>query len=341
MDLFDGNRKLEEVIFTGMDYALWSRHDIEGAFTPFMMLFKDEQRRLHRVVSAGDPNEMFEKMLQEDTETYDQIVMCFEGRVSHNGEKHDAIIVKGFDTSHPKGLLFVQRFRGKESGEGFEKLGNPALYSREEKLPTKLVARTSNKTIPEPYITGVTITKDNGLLRHTWYVGHSNASILSNIIFDTTLNIVERKETNFSGEIEFKFVPGMLKIGEFEKFIFSQLRKQVKKRPEVIQWENSFSKSLILDFVFEEEPEENKPEAASEKSSQPETPVNEYAGMSTEVLRGELRTTLSIPWAKNSPEGARRIAAMQAELERRSASSSTQVTEPDNNKEKKWWQFWK
>ena len=49
MDFFQGNQKLEEAIFTGLDYALFSKQDLEDAFTPFMMLHKDGNSRLVRV----------------------------------------------------------------------------------------------------------------------------------------------------------------------------------------------------------------------------------------------------------------------------------------------------
>jgi len=250
MDLFNENKRLEEAVFTGMNHALWSRHDIDGPFTPFMMLHKDGQKKLVRLVANGDPNEMFEKMLADDKETYDQIVMCYEGRVTHDGQKYDAVIVKGFDTSEPKGLLFVQRFRGIESGSPFEKFGNPALYGKDEKLPVPLTARTTNKSIEEPYFQSMLVKLDNGLNKWVIVLAHDNHSTLSNMIFDATLNILDQQKPDFSGEIEARFAPGSIEKDEFSQFIFSQLNQQIQKRPEVLAWEQRFGRSIILSFFF-------------------------------------------------------------------------------------------
>ena len=122
MDIFEGNQQLEAVIFEGLDYALYSRHDISDTFVPFIMLHQGPEKRLIRLAVGGDPNAAFEEWLGKSGETYDYIVFCCEGRIPHGDTKHDAVIVKGFDTSLPQGFLFGQRFQGIESGGKFKKV---------------------------------------------------------------------------------------------------------------------------------------------------------------------------------------------------------------------------
>lgn len=331
MDLFNGNKRLEQAIFTGMDYALWSRHDIGNPFPPFMMLFKDDQRKLVRTFSDGDPNAAFEEILKGENIIYDQIVMCCEGRVSHDGQKEDAVIVKGFDTSEPKGFLFVQRFRGIESGEAFRKLGNSALLSKDEQLPTALVERTGNKEMEAPYISGMTVTTDDNQIKRVIVLGNNNASTLANIIFDNTLNILNEREYNFSGEIEYHFVPDSLKIGEFEDFIFNQVKEQLKNNQTVIQWENEFSKELVIRFKFGN----NRP---AREEDLPENAIS-YVALSKKELLDEFNRIVSIPGARTDVTALIQMTALMKEFNDRGIA----LPGPDNNNQetKKWWQFWK
>lgn len=64
MDPFKGNKRLESAIYDGMDYALYSRHDLTNTFMPFMMLYKDGNQKLVRVAYEGDPNIGFEEILK-------------------------------------------------------------------------------------------------------------------------------------------------------------------------------------------------------------------------------------------------------------------------------------
>ena len=132
MDIFQGNKKLEEVTFAGLNHALWNRYNQAEPFALFMLLHQGENMKIVRLFVGGDPNVAFANSLEKATETYDQIVCCMEGRIEHEGKKQDAIFVKVFDSSHEKGLMFSQRFRGIESGQSFKKLGNPALISMDE-----------------------------------------------------------------------------------------------------------------------------------------------------------------------------------------------------------------
>jgi hypothetical protein len=337
MDIFNGNSKLEEAIFTGMDYALWSRHDINSPFTPFMMLFKDGKRKLTRVVADGDPNAVFEKMLREDKETYDQVVMCLEGRVPVGNEKQDAIIVKGFDTSEATGLLFAQRFRGIESGAPFEKLGNIALYSKEEKLPVKLVPRKTNKEVEEPYISGMVVSTDDNMVRRIIIAGHDNASYLAPRLFDAVLNILDKKEDNFSGNFEIKFVPGTLKNDDLTQFILRQTHQQITTHRETLAWEKQFNRKVKVSFNFDENGK--VAEAVKPASDKPADTTNKYSGLAEEELNEEFHRIVSIPNARTNITALTEMAALMKEYKTRGLElPGVGASRP---KGKKWWEFWK
>lgn len=269
MNLFQGNGKLEEVIFTGLNYAFYSRHEQKEMLIPFMMLHKDGNSKLVRVLVDGDPLESFRKLLQNEPDSYDQIALCFEGRVPHNGAKQDALIVQGFDTSQEKGFMFLQRFTGIESGKPFQKLGNPALVSMDEVLPVPLVARTRNKSIEEPYVSAIAFKGAAGEMHRTILAGHPSPSILAIHLFEEVLNLLDRKEPSFSGKFILKFVPDSMPFDGFTVFIFNQLVQDLKSHPLVQNWEQQFKKTLRIELNYPEN------EGAAEIPTPSEAPKTE------------------------------------------------------------------
>ncbi|MFN8394132.1 MAG: hypothetical protein U0176_05595 [Bacteroidia bacterium] len=250
MDIFNGNKKLEEVIFDALDYALYSRHDIRDVFVPFMVLHSGGERRLVRLVGGGDPNAGFEQMLRGMTESYDFIATCCEGRMTHGDTKQDAIFVKGFDTSLPEGFLFGQRFQGIESGGPFRKLGNPALLSKTEPLPVPLVARDEDEEYDEPYVSGMVVKAPHGSTKRVIVASHTSASVLSPALFDFVVQAISKAEPDFSGEFLFNFVPDSLKNDGLNRFILDMLHQDLLEFLAVKAWESKTGHRLQISLEF-------------------------------------------------------------------------------------------
>ncbi|MEY3443283.1 MAG: hypothetical protein RLZZ519_1564 [Bacteroidota bacterium] len=250
MDMFEGNKKLEAVIFDGLDYALYSRHDIRGPFSPFMMLYQGEKKQLMRLMGSGDPMVGLEDMLRKSGETYDYIVMCCEGRIPHGDSKHDAVMVKGFDTSRPQGFLFGQRFQGIESGGKFKKLGNPALLSKTEPLPVPLVDRNDDEEFDEPFISGMVVKSPSGKLERVIFAGHESASVLSPLLYEAVAGALKKAEPDFSGQFTFNFVPDTLKDSGLTQFILAQLYVELLETPAIQQWESRNGRKLEILLEF-------------------------------------------------------------------------------------------
>lgn len=250
MDIFNGNKKLEEVIFDGLDYALYSRHDIREPFVPFMMLHKDGDKQLVRLAVGGDPNAAFSQALSKLGETYDYIVTCCEGRIPHGDTKQDAVLVKGFDTRLQHGFLFGQRFQGIESGGKFKKMGNPALLSRTEPLPVPRVDREEDEEYDEAYVSGMIVKSPKGLTNRVIIASHQSASVLSPLLFDVVTSALQKAEPDFSGEFLFNFVPDSLENGGLNRFILEQLYAELLSYPSVQQWESRTKRQLNISLEF-------------------------------------------------------------------------------------------
>lgn len=276
MDIFKGNQKLEEELFTTLDYAIYSRSDLESMFTPFMRLTKNGKTKLVRSVYEGNPIEGFKKILKEEKEIYDQIVYALEGRIAFQGEKYDAIFVTAFDTSHEKGITFVQRFRGKETGKGFERLGNSALLSQEEELPVQRVERETGKDVEAPSISATLEKKSAEEFFVRIKAGHTNASTLSNLLFDTVLNILDRNDKAFNGVFKIHIDPNLITQGGFTSFIFNQLIVDLKNNSVVLDWERSFNKTINIELIYNdgEDTVKNEP-VKNEKTASPNSCNND------------------------------------------------------------------
>jgi len=169
--------------------------------------------------------------------------MCFEGRVPHENEKHDAIIVKGFDTSQPEGFMFIQRFQGLESGKGFRKLGRLAIVSKTEPLPVDRVSRDSNKTIEEPYLTAMVINREDKQTFREIIAGHDNISVLTSAMQHQIIGSLNKNEPQFSGQFKLNFVPGMLAYNDYNKLILGLFAYEIYQDPTVQNWESKTGKS--------------------------------------------------------------------------------------------------
>lgn len=163
MDIFNSNRRLEELTMYALDWGLFLRHDMEGGIAPFLYLQNGNEKNIRVLMTDDDPLEFAKSILQKEEEPYDLFVIGFEGYLKdHKDNRVDAIIVQGFDITEEKGVALGQKFSPKENGS-FKKidkiffLGNPELI-----IPRKENNNT-NKTIEEIGFNAIALTDNNNL----------------------------------------------------------------------------------------------------------------------------------------------------------------------------------
>ncbi|WFO17498.1 hypothetical protein M601_007425 [Cellulophaga baltica 4] len=61
MDIFNSNRKLEELVMFGIDWGIFLRHDMEGQIAPFMYLKNGDEEYVRMLMTDGDPLEYAKK----------------------------------------------------------------------------------------------------------------------------------------------------------------------------------------------------------------------------------------------------------------------------------------
>lgn len=133
-------KKLVDLIFFALDHGIDSVKG-GGPLIPFAVTETNGEKNLNRFVPKNFSN--MEETLQK-AEDYlikldpipDLVAIAFEGLVTIQGEKTDAIMVKGFDKTESQGFIFAQRYRPKAFLRKFTTIGN-AGYLGNEPNPMK------------------------------------------------------------------------------------------------------------------------------------------------------------------------------------------------------------
>ncbi|GGH56733.1 hypothetical protein HNQ91_000066 [Filimonas zeae] len=243
MDIFSGNKQLEAAVFTGIDRALFSRHNITGSIMPEILVFKSGHIIRQIPAATQDPNTFIDDFLRKADTDFEQVVIYMEGQVNGGDErKHDAMLVKAFDHAMPNGLLVGHRFIPLESGQPFARLGRPALLDNIP-MPVPVAARTIAEP-RAPYMSGLTAENENGSTRKVITAGHTNPSMLANELKIYAREILKETDSTFSGEIEIMLVPGIFTMDNFVTWLFNELITRIKEEPAVIRWERANNKQV-------------------------------------------------------------------------------------------------
>lgn len=250
MDIFGGNKQLEAAVFTGIDMALFSRHNTTNTITPAILVFKGGQITHQLVGSVKDPNAFMDNFLQKPEVDFEQVAIYMEGQVSGGDDrKHDAMLVKAFDRSMPSGLLVGQRFVPMESGQPFSRLGRPALFDNSLPMPLPVIERKTPDP-DAPYVSSLVVDEADGSKRSVITAGHSNPSMLANELKVHARDLVKEADERFSGKIEIRLMPDMFTVGSFETWLFNELITRIKEEPAVTRWERTSKKQLQITVML-------------------------------------------------------------------------------------------
>ena len=134
-------KELLDLAFLALDHGFGSVRDGKsGILIPFVIFEHAKGRSLNRYV-ADTAQESVEHAfaavpdLPPDTSRY---AVVFEGYITLEGKRWDAIIVEAGQTGFPQGETFCQRYQKKKGlfARGYESVGNALhLGSAEQRLP--------------------------------------------------------------------------------------------------------------------------------------------------------------------------------------------------------------
>jgi|GEM_PF-2636022 len=348
MDIFNGNRKLEEAVMYSIDWGVFLRHNLDGPIAPFMYLFNGEEKQTRVLMTDGDPVEYAKRVLAKEEKPFQQFVIGMEGYLrDENNERVDSIIVQGFDKTQEKGVALGQMFEPKEKNGTFKKiekvifLGSPELPLGIEKLDNP------NYSVEEIGFNAMAL-KFGELTQYLAFFTHANPSVIANTMKRFLRSkIMDSNADSLSGRFELQVTPGMINYDDFLKFLVLNAVEEERKSPHGIEWEKRTGRQILLNVKHGDKEYltefENKKKESNEKPKSEELKNEEakYSSFTVEELNNEYNRIISIPNARTNISALTDMTELMSEYEKRGLEmpNKKSVSKP-KKQDKPWWKFW-
>lgn len=348
MDIFNGNRKLEEAVMYSIDWGIFLRHNSDGPIFPYIFLYDGEEIKSRVLIAEGDPFEYAINVLKKEEEPFQQFIIGIEGYLrDENDERVDAIIVQGFDKTQDKGVALGQMFEPKEKNGNFKKigrvtfLGNPDLPVEIEKMDNP------DYSVQEAGFTAMAVEID-GLTQYFAFLVHENPTVIVNNIKQFLRSkLMDTNAQSLNGRFELKITPGESINDDFLKFLVLNAVEEEKKLPHALDWEDKTGRKILLNIYkgdvayLTEFENENIPSEEKSKADEPETKKGKYSSFTEQELNNEFNRIISIPNARTNVSALTDISKLRAEYEKRGIDLPINKSNSTSNEPKKpWWRFW-
>lgn len=130
------SEKFADLVFLALDHGVESVRASGGPLIPFVVVEQDGKRELHRFAT-----ELLEEGKQRAREAVAALppsatayAMVYDGYITVQGTKFDAILVEASERGRPAGVRMAQRYTPKKFLRSFQTVGNPALLGECETL---------------------------------------------------------------------------------------------------------------------------------------------------------------------------------------------------------------
>lgn len=348
MDIFNGNRKLEETVMYSIDWGVFLRHNLDGPITPFMLLFDGEEMQIRVLMTEGDPVEYAKKVLAKEEKPFQQFVIGMEGYLrDDNNERVDSIIVQGFDKTQEKGVALGQMFEPKEKNGTFKKiekvtfLGNLELPLETEKLDNP------NYSVEEIGFSAMAL-KSGELTQYLAFFTHANPSVIANTMKRFLRSkLMDNNADSLSGRFELHVTPGMVNHDDFLKFLVLNAVEEERKSLLGKEWEKRNGRKILLnvkhgDKEYLTEFENEKKEVNDKlKSEEPKNKEAKYSSFTIEELNKEYNRIISIPNARTNISALTDMTELIAEYQKRDIEMPNKKSSSKPKEQNKpWWKFW-
>lgn len=257
MDIFDGNRKLEETTMYALDWGVFLRHNIDGPIAPFMYLFDGVswRVRVRVLMTDGDPMEYAMKVLSSEEDPYQQFIVGMEGflRDEHD-QRTDAIIVQGFDKRQEKGVVLAQMIQPKEKGGTFKKIGKVTYLGSPDLPVDKVEVENPDYSVQEPGFNAMALEKD-GLTQYMAFFTHDNPSVIASTMrrfLSSKLGSAE--SATLKGTFELIVTPGGVNNHDFLKFLAINAVEDERSTPHAREWESATGRTILVNIKHGDDP---------------------------------------------------------------------------------------
>ena len=249
MDIFNGNRKLEELTMYTVDWGIFLRHNSDGPIAPFMHLINGGDMQVRILMTDGDPVEYARSILAKEDKPYQQFVIGMEGYLrDENNVRVDAIIVHGYDVTQEKGVVLAQKFEPKEQQGTFKKIDG-ITYLGSPELPVSLNRIESPDYTVEEVGFNAMALKFGELTQYMAFFTHENPSVIANTIKRFLRSkLTGNNASSLNGRFELLVTPDIVKNDNLLKFLVLTAIDEERATPQVKAWESQTGRKLLINL---------------------------------------------------------------------------------------------
>lgn len=302
MDIFSGNRRLEEFLFYSLEWNLFLRNGQDSPLTPFLFLKNGEEMYIRMLMTDGDPVEYAKSVLAEEKEPFQQVVIGVEGYIrDEKNNRVDALIVQGFDVTQDKGVIIAQGFVPREVGE-FRRIDKPRFMGNPDLPIPRRTDISSDFSVQEPGFTAIAVDHD-GLTDYRVVISHPNPTV----VVDTFKRFLRAKfgsedALKLSGEVKLDITPQERFNVDMLQFLLNLLLKEELQSDVFRKWAHSSGRSFRIQANYDNKELSNSSSIVVNPHEHIEKKPTRYAGLTEEGLNEEFNRILAIPNPTQSME---------------------------------------
>ncbi len=349
MDIFNGNRKLEEAVMDSLDWGVFLRHDLDGPIAPFLFLFNGEERLTRVLMTDGDPMEYAMTVLQKEEKPFQQFVIGMEGYLrDENNERVDSIIVHGFDKTQEKGVLLGQMFEPKEKNGTFKKI-DKVTFLGDPDLPLPLEkSENPDYSVEEIGFNAIALKKDD-LIQYLAFFTHESPSVIANSMkMFLRSKLMGDDADSLNGKFDLQVTPEAIKNDDLLKFLVLNAVKEEVNSPHALDWEHKTGRKILINLKYgdqeyqkEFELDKEEPKEKEVKNEEEKREESKYASFTEQELNNEFSRIVSIPNARTNIQALTDMSELMKEYKKRGIempNNNSPQTKKESNKP--WWKFW-
>ena len=135
-DEIEMSEKFVDLVFLALDHGVDSVRESGGPLIPFVVYEEDGEIKLQRFVTdrLEEGPEQARQAIAASPASISAYALAYDGFITVEGTKFDAILVEASERGRPAGILMAQRYSINGSSGSFETVGNPALLEECETL---------------------------------------------------------------------------------------------------------------------------------------------------------------------------------------------------------------
>jgi len=303
MDIFNGNRLLDERLSLAIDWGKFIVESYNENLSPFVFLYKDREKVKTLMLQETEDDFVFAvKCLAKEETEFDQFVIGYQTNIQFDeaSQPMQVIALKAFDKREESGHFFIQEIKIDDQGK--YKAINKPKYIDKPPLPLSRINGEVEKDVSvEPPVINVLTVKDGDKLKAVGVIGHHSETEIGHTISKFIHHyIANYDEKNLSGsfDIDIQPRPGINK--DFLAFIVGNVARNI----------------IVSDFVVKNLTQNLKP------------------------ISINIKYTDEVLFNDSTLDATRKLGELFA-LMNHAQQKSEAGDHSKNQRGKSWWQFWK